>query len=141
MVNKVLFIDSNFIVGLTVDNDEWHEKAKELIDYVDKKHKITCLSVAFEAITWINKKVGVNIAETVYDYLMDNFTIINEDRILCDKAIKTLVKYHKLSLTDSIIVEIMKEMKLIELISFDTDFDRVERIVRIHDKNSMPKKC
>ena len=45
----------------------------------------------------------------VYDHVMDNFTIIHEDRILCDEAMKTLVKYHKLSFTDSIIVEIMKK--------------------------------
>ena len=39
MVNKLLCIDSNFIVGLTVDNDKWHTKAKELIPYVDKDIK------------------------------------------------------------------------------------------------------
>lgn len=139
MANEIVFIDSNFIVGLAVDNDKWHEKAQELIPYLNKKPKITCLSVVFEAITLINKKIGVNISKTIYDYLMDNFTIINEDKLLCDKAIETLVKYHKLSLTDSVIIEIMKEMNLIKLFSFDTDFDRVNGIVRIHDKNLLPK--
>jgi len=26
MVNKQIFIDSSYIVGLTIDNDKWHEK-------------------------------------------------------------------------------------------------------------------
>ena len=134
MASKLIFIDSNFIVGLAVDNDKWHEQANELIPFLNKKIKVTCLSAVFEAITLINKKVGVDIAKTVYEYVMDNFIIITEDRSLCDKSIKTLVKYHKLSLTDSTIVEIMKEMNIIELISFDDDFDRVNGIIRIPDK-------
>ncbi|KZX16815.1 PIN domain protein [Methanobrevibacter cuticularis] len=137
MANKLIFIDSNFIVGLTVDNDKWHEKANELIPYINKKVKVTCLSAVFESITLINKKVGVDIAKTVYEYIMDNFIIITEDRSLCDKSIKTLVKYHKLSLADSTIVEIMKEMNIIELISFDDDFDRVNGIIRIHNKKNL----
>jgi predicted nucleic acid-binding protein len=71
---------------------------------------------------------------------MDNFVIITEDKSLCDKSMKTLVKYHKLSLTDSTIVEIMKDMNIIELISFDDDFDRVRGIIRVHDKKFLPRK-
>ena len=92
-MNKLIFIDSNFIVGLTVDNDKWHEQANELIPYLNKKVKVTCLSAVFESITPINKKFGVDIAKTVYEYIMDNFIIITEDRALCDKSIKTLVKF------------------------------------------------
>jgi predicted nucleic acid-binding protein len=132
MENKLTFIDSNFIVGLTVNNDEWHDQANKLIPHLNKRIKITCLSVVFESITLINKKVGVDIAKTVYEYIMNNFIVITEDKTLCDKSIQTLVKYHKLSLTDSTIVEIMKKMNIIELISFDDDFDRVNGILRIH---------
>lgn len=139
MANKTIFIDSNFIVGLTVENDKWHEQANELIPYLNKKVKVTSLSAVFEAITLINKKVGVDIAKTVYEHIMDNFIIITEDKSLCDKSMKILVKYHKLSLTDSTIVEIMKEMNIIELISFDDDFDRVNNIIRIHEKEFLPK--
>lgn len=139
MANKLIFIDSSFIVGLAVKNDKWHKKANKLIPYLNKKVKITCLSVVFESITLINKKLGVDIAKTVYEYIMDNFIIITEDKTLCDKSMKTLVKYHKLSFTDSTIVEIMKEMNIIQLISFDNDFDRVDGIVRVYNKNLLAK--
>ncbi|RBQ23010.1 hypothetical protein ALNOE001_12900 [Candidatus Methanobinarius endosymbioticus] len=51
-----------------------------------------------------------------------------------------LIKYHKLSLTDSLIVELMKKNNIIEIISFDSDFDKVDGIIKTHKIKKQKKK-
>lgn len=115
----MIFIDNNYIVGLFVKNDNWHEKANALVDYIYKKEKVTCNLVISETITLINKKIGVDAIKYVYTYILHNFIIIDEDRKLYNKAIKTLMKYHNLSFTDSLIIEIMKELNIAEIATFE----------------------
>jgi predicted nucleic acid-binding protein len=38
-MNKI-FIDTGYIVGLLVEEDQWHKKAKDLIAFIGKKDKI-----------------------------------------------------------------------------------------------------
>ncbi|MGL6297941.1 MAG: type II toxin-antitoxin system VapC family toxin [Methanobacteriaceae archaeon] len=124
----MIFIDSNYIVGLFVKNDNWHEKANAIIDYIDKKEKVTCNLVISETITLINKKIGVDASKYVYDYILHNFIIIDEDRELYNKAIETLIKYHNLSFTDSLIIEIMKELNITEIATFDKHLMRKKKL-------------
>jgi len=127
-----IFIDTSYIVGLLSIKDQWHEKAMELIPKIDKKELITCMSVMNETITLINKKIGVEASKTAHQIILDNFTIITEDMELYNDSMKILIKYHKLSLTDSIIINLMKRNNIYEVVSFDEDFDRVDGIMRIY---------
>lgn len=131
MSNKI-FIDTSYIVGLLYEKDQWHKRAVELLPKIDKKELITCLSVMNETITLINKKIGVEASKTAHKIILDNFTVITEDMELYNDSMDILIKYHKLSLTDSIIVNLMKKDNIIEIASFDDDFDRVDGIVRIY---------
>lgn len=131
MSNKI-FIDTSYIVGLLVEEDQWHKRAKELIPLIDKKEKIISLSIVNESITLINKKRGVEDSKQAYKIILDNFTIIDENMNLYTESMNTLIKYHSLSLTDSVIVELMKNHNIVEIVSFDEDFDKVDGIVRIH---------
>lgn len=58
--------------------------------------------------------------------------MITETKKLYPKAMQTLVKYHNLSLTDSVSIEIMKLMNIHEITSFDDDFDHKKGILRLH---------
>lgn len=136
-MNKKVFIDANYIISLIVNNDKWHKAATEIFDYVDKKEKITCMSVINESITLINKKIGLNASAKAYEIILDNFIILEENIDLYTESMNILIKYHKLSLTDSIIVELMKKNDIIEIISFDSDFDKVDGIIRTYNKNSI----
>ncbi|KZX15802.1 tRNA(fMet)-specific endonuclease VapC [Methanobrevibacter cuticularis] len=131
MTSKI-FIDTSYIVALFVPKDQYHEQAKKVLPMIDKKEKIMCQSVINETIALINKKAGVDASKRVYKAILDNFTVITEDMELYNDSMDTLIKYHKLSLTDSIIVNLMKKDNIIEIASFDDDFDRVNGIVRIH---------
>jgi predicted nucleic acid-binding protein len=76
--------------------------------------------------------VGVEATKQVYKAMLDYFTIITENMELYNDSMNILIKYHKLSLTDSIIINLMKRNNIYEVVSFDEDFDRIDGIVRIH---------
>lgn len=132
----MIFIDSGFLIALFIDKDQWHNNAINLIANIDKltkKDKILSNLIIEEIITMIGSLVGAKEAVETYNYIHDNYTIFNENKELYDKSIMTFLKYDAtLSLTDSTKVEIMKELGIHEIISFDSDFDKVNGIVRVH---------
>jgi predicted nucleic acid-binding protein len=132
MNSNKIFIDTSYIVGLLVEEDKWNKRAKELISLIDKKEKIISLSIVNESITLINKKRGVEDSKQAYRIILNNFTIIDENMGLYTESMNILIKYHSLSLTDSVIVELMKKHNIFEIVSFDEDFDKIDGIVRIH---------
>jgi predicted nucleic acid-binding protein len=132
MNSNKIFIDTNYIVALFVPKDQYHEQAKKILPKIDKKEKIICQSVINETITLINKKAGVEPNKTAYKAMLDYFTVMGEDIELYDDSMNILIKYHKLSLTDSIIVKLMKKHNIFEIVSFDEYFDKIDGIVRIH---------
>lgn len=132
----MIFIDSGFLIALLVDNDQWHNKAVKLIDNIEdlpKKDKILSNLIIEEIVSMIGSLVGAKEAVETYNYLHDNYTIFDENKELYDRSMMTFLKYDAtLSLTDSTNVEIMKELGIHEIISFDSDFDKVKGIIRIH---------
>jgi predicted nucleic acid-binding protein len=127
-----IFIDTSFIVALFIPKEKHHEQAKKILQTIDKKEKIICQSVITETIALINKKAGVEASKRVYKAMLDYFTIIPENIELYNESMNILIKYHKLSLTDSIIVNLMKKDNIAEIASFDEDFNRIDGIVRIY---------
>ncbi len=52
---------------------------------------------------------------------------------MMERSMDTFLKYDgTISLTDSSSIEIMKKYHVKKIISFDSDFDKVQEIVRIH---------
>ncbi|MBZ9570593.1 PIN domain-containing protein [Methanobrevibacter sp. TMH8] len=127
----MIFLDTAYIVGLFVKNDQWHEKAKEKEFYTRNKEKFISILILSETITLINKKLGSKSAKIVYEYILDNFIIIRPNQEIYDKAIEILVKYNNLSLADSVTIQLMNDLNIYEIISFDSDFDNKENIVKI----------
>ncbi|MCL2115147.1 MAG: PIN domain-containing protein [Methanobrevibacter sp.] len=128
----MIFIDTNYIVGLFVKNDQWHNKAKKNKFFVQNKEKIITNLILSETITLINKKAGVNEAKIAYDYIVNNFTILEPNQKIFNIAMKILVKYHNLSFADSVTIQLMNDLNIYEIVSFDSDFDNKDKIVKIH---------
>jgi predicted nucleic acid-binding protein len=75
---------------------------------------------------------GGKKATLIYNNIIDNYVIHNTNN-LYNKAMVNHLKYDgNLSLVDVLIVEKMKELKTEKIISFDSDFDKVNGIIRIH---------
>ncbi|WP_245637476.1 type II toxin-antitoxin system VapC family toxin [Methanobrevibacter filiformis] len=126
-------MDANFLVGIYVTNDQWHDQAVKISSDVYKQDKILSDLLISEITTLVASKVGAKESKNIYYHILDNYEIYDVDRELYTKAMNTLVKYDgTLSLADSLSVEIMKKLGIYEIVSFDDDFDKVDGIVRIH---------
>jgi uncharacterized protein len=129
----LILVDTNVIVGIYVINDQWHDAAVKLAPEIYKKNKIISDLLISEIITLVASKVGAKESKKLYYHILDNYEIYEVDRQLYKKSLNTLVKYDgTLSLADSLSIEIMKEKGITEIASFDSDFDKVNGIIRIH---------
>ena len=84
-----------------------------------------------EVVNVVNLKGDANKAETLYNFMMDNFKIINEHEIpnYNTKTIKIFKKFNgKLSYTDSSMIVTVLEYNIDFLATFDKQFKREERI-------------
>ena len=124
------FFDSSFIIALALDNDSNKSKALELTDLLSGECYIGD-NVIEEVVNVVNLKGDANKAETLYNFMMDNFKIINEHEIpnYNTKTIKVFKKFNgKLSYTDSSMIVSVLEHNLDYLVTFDNEFKREERI-------------
>ncbi len=129
------FVGSSFIIGLAVTNDDQNKKAIKIRDagLLDDDCYVSNLIIN-EVVTVIGNKTDENIATAAYNYLNDNYTVINEFEIpgIQDKIMDTYYKHStKLSYTDCSIIEVMKAYNIKDLISFDHYFDKEKWLNRI----------
>lgn len=124
------FFDSSFIIALALDNDSNKSKALELTDLLSEECYIGD-NVIEEVVNVVNLKGDANKAETLYNFMIDNFKIINEHEIpnYNTKTIKVFKKFNgKLSYTDSSMIVSVLEHNIDYLVTFDNEFKREERI-------------
>lgn len=124
------FFDSSFIIALALDNDSNKSKALELTDLLSEECYIGD-NIIEEVVNVVNLKGDANKAETLYNFMMDNFKIINEHEIpnYNTKTIKVFKKFNgKLSYTDSSMIVSVLEHNIDYLVTFDNEFKREERI-------------
>lgn len=129
----MIFVDSSFFIALILENDQWHDKALKLIPELEKSKKIVSGLIISEAVTIVGSRAGGKAGKMIYDTIKDNCKIFDSDLSHYDSAIYTFLKYDgTLSLADSLSVEIMKNNNISEIVSFDSDFDKINGINRIY---------
>ncbi len=129
----MIFVDSSFFIALVLENDQWHDKALELIPKLEKSQKMVSGLIISETVTIIGSRAGGKAGKMIYDNIKDNCKIFPQEQSLYDHAIYTYLQYDgTLSLTDSVTIEIMKKCNIQKIVSFDSDFDKVKGIQRIH---------
>ena len=129
MSNKV-FCDTSFIIALAFDNDENNVRAVELKDILSEDCYINN-SVLNEVVTVSNNKGDSTKAEIMFNFLIDNFTIINEYNII-NYNTKTMTTFNKhkgkLGFTDSGVITTMVEHDIKKLVTFDKAFKNESQI-------------
>lgn len=130
----MVLVDSNFFIALINDKDQYHERAKELSnDIMKEENKIIPLLMVSEAITSIGKRKDGKISNKLYNVIIDNFEVCYPEKKDIEESMKLVLKYGgSLSLADCLAIYLMKEKKITNIFSFDSDFDKVNGIVRIH---------
>ena len=129
-MQEKIFLDTSFIIALAFDNDDNNKKAVEFKNILSEDCYINN-SVVNEVVTVSNNKGDSTKAKTMFNFLIDNFTIINEYNIINYNS-KTMVTFNKhegnLSFTDSGIITTMVEHNIRKLVTFDKAFRKENQI-------------
>lgn len=69
----------------------------------------------------------------LYNYIMDNHEVKFVDKELSSRAMNIFLQYDgMLSFADSLSLELMKQSQIDYIASFNSDFDKVKGIMRVH---------
>lgn len=129
----MIFIDASFFIAAANEDDQWHEKAGEVFPTIINEEKVTSDLVLSESITLLGSLYGGKAGLKLFKYIIDNHEIQYTDKEMSLNAMKTFLKYDgTLSFADSVSIEVMRNLEIGEIISFDSDFDKVDGIVRVH---------
>ncbi len=129
----MIFVDSSYYIAIADTKDQWYEKALELSEYIENNINVVSSFIISEIVTEIGRRSGGKVAYNLYNYFKDNCEIIYIDRDLLVESMGIFLKYDgALSLADAASIAVMDNMKISEIVSFDSDFDKVDFINRIH---------
>ena len=127
----MIFLDTSFLISFFVNKENDHERALEVANKIKNEDKLISKSVIAETITVLKKKLPTKDIIKIYDVLQD--FIIVEDSHLFNEAFKQFVKYDsEISFFDSLYMVVMSELDIYYIVSFDSDFDNKDKIVRIY---------
>lgn len=150
-MNEIV-LDTSFLVALIDEKDKWHKNTEEILKVI-KDRKIQTIvfdCVANECISVIGKRVKGKREEEYKDIVKKALDYIAEEKITkiyglveeyYSRILKDVINSNgNLSFHDILIVLGLEEINIPYLASFDNDFDKVERIRRIKDKNFLEVK-
>lgn len=129
----MIFLDSSFIIALADLDDQFHERAVKILPGLGSPRFISDLVIS-ESVTAVGARLGVKAAREVFENLLYDSatkTIFGSKR-LHERAMSVYIKYGgRLSFPDSVTVRLMYDQKIREIVSFDSDFDHVDRLSRV----------
>lgn len=126
------FLDTTFIVGLFVSNDQWHTQSLKVYEKIKNKKLVISKLVIAEVITILKNKLETKDIYEIYMNLSKIFIVL-EDNLHYDEAMDIFIKYDStISFFDAMYVAISKKEGINEIVSFDSDFDKIDGIIRIH---------
>lgn len=129
----LIFIDTSFLIAEFNRNDQWHPQTHKIIPLINNKNRITSTLVLSETLTHIGNRGGGKKAVLLHDYIIDTHKLIYMDKNLHYNAMDKFLMYDgTLSFADVISLEIMETEGIKQIVSFDSDFDKVKGITRIH---------
>ncbi len=131
---KKILLDSSFIIAIFRKNDPLHQRAIENKEVLDNDCYISN-GIVSEVITILGQKTkDIELVRLAYNYMKDNFTIINESDInmYTDNVFGIFEKYNKnrfkLGFIDCSEVIIYEYYNLDYVASFDGEFKLFDEI-------------
>ena len=125
----MIFIDSAIFVSAADESDFLHEDGLAVMQAVDERKLPTAITTDFiidEVLTLLRRRHTQpnTLSNFVVDALSSElFTIVYVDEPLLKGSLVNFRKYEKLSFTDAVSLTTMKQYRIKEIFSHDTDFD------------------
>ncbi|MBE6508532.1 MAG: type II toxin-antitoxin system VapC family toxin [Methanobrevibacter sp.] len=127
----MIFLDTTFVVALFVSNDDWHESAVRVYDEIRNEKLVISNLVIAETVTILKNKLKTKDIMEIYRNIPNFFHVV-DDNSLYGEAMNEFVKYDStISFFDAMYVAVMKKEDIIKIASFDSDFDKVDNLVRL----------
>lgn len=126
-----ILADTSFLIAAVRVPDASHARAKELYD--DVFRLIVPIFVFEEFLTFLAKKDGNEIAyREAIKLLSSDATVVFFRKEDLMPTLDILRKFDGLSYCDASNIVIMKELGITKILSFDSDFDLIPGIERMH---------
>ena len=124
--------DSSYFVALSNRDDRWHRDAVRVSKSLRDRIVVTDLTVA-ESVTLVGGRTRAKDGVSLFQYFFDDCDVMFADEDLLRSAMSHWLRYDgRLSVPDCVSVEVMSRRSISRLLSFDSDFDRVRGIDRVH---------
>ena len=122
----------SFFIALADRKYRWHELAKGLAPTLSgEKFLITDLILS-ESVTIIGRRSGGKASERLYHFFLDNCDITFADEQILKDGMKFFLRHDgNLSVSDSVSVAVMERKKIDRIVSFDSDFDKIDGLNRV----------
>lgn len=132
----MIFADANFLIALFIKDHDYNKQALEIWDKINQEKIVISNSIILEVMTVLNIKLKVSqeSLEVAYSRLYSGRFGIVEDTHINDKTMQRMIMYlpERIPFFDCLYIELMEELGIKEIISFDEHFDNRENIIRIH---------
>jgi len=129
----LIFIDASFFIAAVNKQDQWHKSAGDILPLIQRRKKITTDLILSESVTLVGSLFGGKEGMKLFNYIWDNHEIYYLSKETIFNAMKTFLQHDgTLSFADSVSVEVMRNLKIDRIVSFDSDFDKVD-VIRIHE--------
>jgi uncharacterized protein len=129
----MILVDSSFFIALVDRKDQWHAAGKALLPLLAEETILISDLIVAESVTIIGRRSGGKAGEQLYHYFMDNCDLVFTDEKMLNGGMQVFLRFDgTLSVSDAVSVFIMKKRSIDRICSFDSDFDKVEGIVRVH---------
>jgi len=126
-------IDSGVLYALLIDGDIFHERAMELVrDYYDE-HFVCPVPVVHEVTELTRRADSNDAASIVLGKIIHSkkITLANPNIIELEFTAQLMQKYKRMSFCDANSASIAQLRGIKQILSFDSDFDRVPWMKRI----------
>ena len=127
----MFFLDSSYLIGLILKNDDYNNKASELESIIEHESKMinsTVFTEVLNSVTSTNSKYD-------FDYLIESMLSYDIHFLNSSDYVEavSLFKYYNqaINFSDCTILKTMMDNEITTIVSFDSDFDKIKGINRI----------
>ena len=128
----MIFLDSSYILALLLKKDKHHVVSKNLVNYLAHEKKVINITVLQEVLNSLNI---INYPKDISS-LIDSILSMDKIGYLTEKDYMESIELYKyynksINFSDCTILVTMQKYNITNIVSFDSDFDKISGVNRI----------
>ena len=126
------FIDSSFLISLLTENEKNNQHSCEISENINEYRVINniVLSETLNGIRRYEKRVDLNKIYTIINEVMEIKYLKKSDY---EEAVNIYSYYNgSINYSDCLILKTMQDNNINKILSYDDDFDKINRLQRIY---------